>query len=142
MAPQDKTAHKEAMADDASAALKIKEYERACPPRGHGKKRGSYDHVGFMKEYKASTYQQNFARVKRMDFIEFSVLKANERKWDGGRATKEWKLLEAKKTPETSDMLGQEKNFELRLDVVVGEFRDVGTLEEENKACLREGRAG
>eukprot|EP00959_Pyramimonas_sp_CCMP1952_P267627 5595598-Pyramimonas_sp.AAC.1 len=79
------------MQDDVTAALKIKDFERRNPPRGVGKKRGTYDHVGFLQQYKASTYNDKFARVKRMDFIEFSVMKANERKWDAARSEKEWK---------------------------------------------------
>ena len=50
-----------------------------------------------------------------------------------GKAQTGWDKLAARKNKDNSDLLGEEEGLELRLDVPVGEFRDIGTNEEEEK---------
>eukprot|EP00959_Pyramimonas_sp_CCMP1952_P233098 4871335-Pyramimonas_sp.AAC.1 len=94
------------MKDDTQAAMKVRDFEKNNPPRGSGKKRGTYDHVGFNQSYKASSFSQGFNRVKRMGQIEYARLQNHERGWDWARSEKQWKVHAAKRTDKNSDMQG------------------------------------
>ena len=56
-----------------------------------------------------------------------------KRNWDVTRSEKQWDQLAAKKTKDNSDMLGEEEGYELRFDIKIAEFKDVGSGLEENK---------
>eukprot|EP00959_Pyramimonas_sp_CCMP1952_P223064 4663337-Pyramimonas_sp.AAC.1 len=89
------------MKDDVAAALKIKEYERKNPKSKPGKKRGTFDHIGFQQRWKARHFSNDFVRVQRMDFIEYPVRerrRAGERMEDEGRGP--WNLNIGSPSPE------------------------------------------
>ena len=133
-------AHREAMANDVSAALKVRDFMEKNPPKGHGQSRGMYDHVSFLQTYKATNYTNKEVQYKRMDFIEYSKLQERERGWNVAKSLVQWKVFEADPSV-CRDYEGKEEGHELRLDCPLGLFTTKGTGLMESKAprqCVTE----